>query len=50
MQLKIMEAIQGIVLRIAPAARLVPNPNIPDITFNEEEVPFLLSGRLYSGE
>jgi hypothetical protein len=36
--LKIMEAIQGIVLLVVPNARLIPQPQIPDITLNEAEV------------
>ena len=40
-QLKIMEAIQGIILMVAPNARLVPQPRIPDITLNEAEVGIL---------
>jgi len=36
-QLKILEAIQGVILMVAPNARLVPQPRIPDITLNEAE-------------
>ena len=33
-----MEAIQGLVLRIAPNIRIVPQPVIPNVTLNPEEV------------
>ena len=36
--LRIMSAIQGLILLLAPNSRVVPQPQIPNITLNEQEV------------
>ena len=43
--LRIMSAIQGLILLLAPNSRVVPQPQIPNITLNEQEVCALF----YSG-
>lgn len=36
--LKIMAAVQGFIVRVAPGIRIVPQPVIPNVTLNPEEV------------
>ena len=33
-----MAAVQGLIIRIAPYVRIVPQPVIPNVTLNPEEV------------